>query len=318
MRIRMRLGTRTWGTTATGLAVLAVAVGCASASATGPAPGKAVTARTTAASTGGPHWGTRARSLSLARRLLRTIVLPPGARQLPDKPLPARLRHPASTLSAKTLIDRYRLFTLPVSMARAETFLARHPPRGMTLTATGSSGDHNRVTERMVIDTPVKLPPGISAVELVDGIVRAGHSRALLRTDVQVIWFPRRSAAEHLRASSFRAVRVKAWLYGHKVRTKARTFTSKTVIRRLVRLVDRLPASPGAVPLCPIILATYRVTFEPVPGRAGAVVRAESCSADSIAVGSAPQPALADPGNPGKVGTLAGQLLHLHAPGLTG
>jgi len=312
MRIRMRSGTTAWVQAAAFLALLAAAGGC-SGQPQSSGTRTIEAARTTAAHHARPHAGTRAESLRLAIRLLRRMVLPPGTRRLPARPLPHGLRQPGSIMSATTTIDRYRLFELAISMTRAKDFLAAHPPAGMTVTATGWTGDHNRVTERMVSDTLAKLLPGISAADLTASIVPGSHGRSLLRADVQVIWFPRRSAAERLQAASFRAVRITAWLSGRKVREVKRTFTAKAEIRRLVRLLDGLPASPGGAMHCPAILASYRLTFVPVAARPGAVVSTVGCASDAVTVGGKPQPALADPG---QLAGLAGRLLQVRPPWL--
>jgi len=300
-----------------GTAALAVAVAGLASCGTWPStdanatrPARSAKTALVSADAGGPAAGTRAESVRLARRLLSLLVLPRGTRRLPSQPVPIGLSQSvAGGLAATTTIDRYRLYSLPLSVARASTFFATHVPAGMTTEGTGQSGEGGGVTALLVTDTPVRLPAGISAVDLTDTIVPGPPGRALLRADVQVIWFPARSAAEHLVAADFRAVRIDAWIYGTAVRHIRSTFTATPVIARLARLLNVLPASPGGLVNCPMIWATYQLTFKAAAGHPDAVFNADNCLTVPVSVGGAKEPDLYDGSS--TVAAAAGHLLHV-------
>jgi hypothetical protein len=276
------------------LAVVALA-GCGTA-----------TALLTAGHRGGPPPGTRADALRLARRLIAENVLPPGARGLPQRPIPLGLRQVGGqAIGVKSSVDVYRLFALPVSMRQAAAFLARHAPAGTRSGGTGQSGGPGGITEMDVSYFLNRLAPGISSAGLTDTVVPARRGGSLLRIDAQVIWNPPRSAAEHIDPRDYRAVRIHAELYGHGAQHVTRTFTARGVIGRLARLLNGLPASPGGLYPCPLQLATYQLTFEPKASQPKIVVATQGCSSDTVTVGGARQPALEDFG---KLTALAGQI----------
>jgi hypothetical protein len=308
--------------TITGLLTLAGAAGlmitgCGVAGAgrvAGTSGSAAVPATSTAdaAHPGTPPAGSRAQALRMARKLLTELVLPTGSAPLPQRPLPEGLGRPFSSESATSYLDIYRLLRLPIPMRKAEHFLATHTPAGLKQFGTGTASGLGRVTTESVTLAARRLPADISSLEVVEAIVPGPGGRAPLRADAQVIWYPRRSAAEYLTAASFRAVRVQApKAFGRRPGTVTRTFTARAVIRRLVRLVDSLPASPGGVFNCPLITGIYEVTFLPRAGHALAVVSDPGCAADDVTVGGVPQPALADFG---RLTSAARALLHLGEP----
>jgi hypothetical protein len=184
-------------------------------------------------------------------------LLPPGARRLPQRPVPPGLRHPSLGEGETSLVDIYRLFALPASMQRAAAFLGKHAPAGMKSGGTGSASGPGGVTEMDVYYFLNRPPSGISSAELGDMIVPAPHGGALLRVDVQVIWYPPRSAAEYLAAKDYRAVQIDAWVYGSSVRHLRRTFASRGVLGKLTRLLNGLPGSPAGVFPCPMARHLY-------------------------------------------------------------
>jgi hypothetical protein len=284
--------------TVAGLTALALAAGI----------GLPAASASPAASPGGPPSYTRAQSIAYARTLLPKIVLPPGSISLPQRPVPPGLRQPSGYMLATDSIDIYRLYKLPGSIFRSARFLDKHVPAGMIQDGTGTSGDRHGITSEDVSYVPRRLPRGVQSADLVATVVRAPHHHSYLRTDVQVVWYPARSAAEHLSAADYTSVRITAWVYGRHVRRVSRTFQSEAIRKRIIRLLDSLPASPGETVSCPLILATYRLTFFPVAGQKAAVVSRFGCTADGIQVGGVTQPALSDFG---RLSTLAGHIMHI-------
>jgi hypothetical protein len=264
-----------------------------------------------AAGAGKPPSFTRAQSIQYARSLEPRIVLPSGALRLPQRPVPPGLRHSAGFMIATHSVDIYRLYKLPGSLTASERFLTHHVPAGMTNEGTGKSWDRHGLIEEDVTFVPGKLPRGVSSADLVATVVHAPHHHSYLRVDAQVIWYPARSAAEHLAAKNYSSVRITAWIYGHRAHRVSKTFSSGKVIRRLVRLLDSLPASPGGVTPCPLILVTYRLTFFPAGSAPEAVVSRFGCTSDGVQVGGVAQPALSDYG---RLSTLAGRIMHIRQP----
>ncbi len=262
---------------------------------------------------GGPPWTDRAGALVVARTVLSHLVLPSGARALAQRPLPPGLHQPGSSMSGTYYLDRYRLYRMPMTMDAAAAFLRAHPPAGLTLQATGTSSDRSGITERQLMFGPKHGPSGIATLSLVETIVPGPRGHALMRADAEVAWFPRRPAAEHLTGADYRSVRLVAEVYGTRLRTVARTFTSPAVIGRLTRLLNSLPASPGELTHCPMIFVSVRAIFTPAAGHQGAVVGTSGCTADSITVGGRQQPALYDLG---RLRALIERLLHVpgHPP----
>jgi len=292
---------------AAGLTVVALAAGAGGAPQAGAAASGARHIRLDAARPGVPPHGSRDESLRLARREIALIVLPHGTRRLPQHPVPRRLRQPSLIPAIHDTVDIYRLFALRGAMNRSFRFLRTHPPAGMTVQATGSSSDRRHVVdERDVTFAPRQLPGGIYSLQLTVEIVPARHGRSLMRADVQVIWYPPRSAAEHLTAANFRAVKITSFSYDKKPRTVTRTLTGRTSIARLARLLNGLRAAPGVVVPCPISATSFRLVFEPVAGHSRVTVDTTTCVSDTIRVGGVAQPALADYG---KVDQLADRLL---------
>jgi hypothetical protein len=286
-----------------GLAALAVASAVGVAAAATQSAGAAtrqLAAGGQAGRAGHVPFATRAESVRLARRLLAKVVLPPGTRRFHGRRLPADLRSPAEEPLSDHLVDVHRVFTEGRSMGGTIAFLDHHHPAGWSNAGTGEAYniDHGKkiITEEDVEYAPAHIGAAFSEIEMVVEVVPGHHGHALSRADVQVIWYPRRSVAEHLIARHFRAVRIDAWIYGKGLRHVKRTFRQRAIIDKLTRVLNALPASPGGVVSCPAIATIYELTFKPVNGGAGATVTADGCFSYGISVGGHQQPALVDNG----------------------
>jgi|HubBroStandDraft_1064217.scaffolds.fasta_scaffold55979_2 hypothetical protein len=259
---------------------------------------------------GQPPFATRARARRVAWRLLATVVLPPGTHRFAGRRLPGELRQPAELTSAVATVDLHRVFAEQRSMRGVIEFLDHHHPAGMSADGTGEAFNirHGRdiVTEEDVTYVPDHLAPPFSAIEMVVQTVPGRRGHALTRVDVQVVFYPRRSAAEHLVASHFRAVTINGWSAGTSEGYLQRTFRQRAIIDKLARVLNSLPASPGGWESCPAIFATYALTFKPVKGQAGATVTVPGCFAYNISTGGQSQPSLVDNG---KIETIAQSLL---------
>jgi uncharacterized protein YceK len=283
------------------LAALACLAGCGSVR-----PGHAVAGGQTAARPGGPVAGTQAEGEALARRLLSALVLPSGARRLPDRPVLSTLRGPAFYPAGRPYVDLYRYFWLPVTTDAAQRYLRAHPPAGLAFDGTGTAGLDITV---LMADVPPRIvAPGVAGAEMQCSLVPAAGGGSLLRADVEVIVYPPRSAAEYLDPARVKFVTVSA-TGSH---TVSRIVTARSEISTLARLIDGLPALPGAdQPMsCPMITTNYRLAFTLVPASGPSFdVETTICAFVTVVADGASQPELADTG--GVLVQAVERLLHL-------
>jgi hypothetical protein len=272
--------------------------GCGTRTAGVPAGGGTAPATTASARPGtgpGPAASSRARAQALAGRLLSRLVLPPGARPVRLRVLPALLRQPEFEHGGIHSADIHRLFLLRQPMTAVQAFLERHLPAGMRRLGSGRLADSDDIRMESVSFGPRSLPAGIHSAELVAAVVPAAGGGSLVRADAEATWYPARSAAEHIDPSRYRAAVVSIAMLNPTRHTVTGTFTSTRVIARLARLVDGLPAAPDLPMGCPALRASYRITFVPSSRSAPRVVVIPSgCRTVGVTVGGAAQPALWD------------------------
>jgi uncharacterized protein YceK len=284
------------------VAIMACLAGCGSvaartAAASGPNRGRPARAHDAKSSSAPavPTAGTTAEARAETVHLLAELVLPGGARRLPGRPVPGAVSSPGQNLG--TGFDRYRLFSLPVSMEAAQQFVQAHLPAGLTSGGTGSGSDGGGPEYDVVTAdvAPRAVPAGIYTAQLVYTIAPGADGGSLLRADAQIIIFPARSAAEYLDPADIRSVTV-----SHTAPDPAsRTITSRPEIARLARLADGEHAFPlGLVFPCPAELPpSYQLTFTPVSAsRPTVVIDPGNCMGDGVYAGSARQPTLLDSG----------------------
>jgi uncharacterized protein YceK len=282
--------------------IMACLAGCGSvaartAAASGPSSGRPARAHDAKAASGPavPTAGTTAEADAEAHHLLAGLVLPAGARRLPQRPVPAAVAAPGQNMG--TGIDVYRLFSLPLSMDAAQHFVQAHLPAGLTSGGTGwGSGGGAPQYAVIAADAAQRaLPAGIYTAQLVYTIAPAAGGGSLLRTDAKVMIFPARSAAEYVDPVGIRSVTV-----SHTAPDPAsRTITSRPEITRLAQLVDGEHAFPLGLALsCPAELPpSYQLTFTPVSAsRPTVVIDPGNCVGDGVLADGVRQPALLDAG----------------------
>jgi hypothetical protein len=239
--------------------------------------------------------------------LLAGLVLPAGARPVAMRALPRLLRQPqaANGGTGPHEADIHRVYLLSQPMPVVQDFLKAHVPAGMrtasygqladpgSVTTSGQTAGPGNVTMESVGYQPRSLPAGINEAELDTAVVPAPNGGSLLRADAAVIWYPARSAAEHLDPARYRAATVSITLFNPRWHTLTRTVTSRGVIGRLAGLVNRLPGAPYQPPHCAAILAGYQLIFIPTAPAAPRVVVAPSgCLTAGVNVGGVAQPPL--------------------------
>jgi hypothetical protein len=238
-----------------------------------------------------PPAGTKAEAGALARRMLSELVLPAGARRLPQRPVPGGVSQAGQSLG--TGVDEYRLFSVPTSMDAALRFVQAHLPAGLASAGSGWGGQGTTPDyETLTAAVPARdVPPGIDLAQLVYTIAPDANGGSVLRADAQIIIFPARSAAEYLNPAGIRSVTVRTTGPD----PLSRTITSRPEITRLARLLDGEHAFPaGLVYSCPAELGPgYQLTFTPVSARwPTVVVDPNNCTGSAVWADGVRQPSL--------------------------
>ena len=251
--------------------------------------------------------GSRAAALTLARQMLSRLVVPAGSQAAHPSPVPPPLSVSSAGDISPYTVELHRFVLVREPAAAVQAFLLAHVPAGMSWAGDGlAPGTTNTVTVLWVAYSPRAPAAGLTNAELGTAAMPSAGGDTLLRADASVSWFPPRSAAEQLTATSFRSVTVTATEVILQPRTVTRTFTSPAVIGRLVALVNSLPATPYpdvAAMKCLGAATVYRLDFIP-----GVVIYAGGCGGDAITVNGKDQPRLWDQG---VLTAAARQLLHL-------
>ena len=275
------------------MAMAAILAGCGTAHAPGPGARHVVAA----VHRGGP----RAKADAYARRLLARLRLPGHAHRLPwPARLPGSLR-PMLPADLHDVTDLHVLYRLGSAPAVVDRYLVAHVPAGMRAGDSGQSGSGGITTGYYVGYNPAALPAWLYQATLATTVVHRPGRGSLVRVDAQVAWYPRRSAAEHVDPSRYRAVTATAptRLTGPP-RTLTRTFTSPAVVARLAALVNGWPAMPDIVLNCPAIRTSsllYRLVFVPASSRWPAIsITSDGCLSSGVKAGGHGQPALDDGG----------------------
>jgi hypothetical protein len=249
--------------------------------------------------------GSRAAALMLARQMLARLVVPPGSHAAHPSPVPPPLSVSSAGDALPYTVELHRFVLVREPAATVQSFLLAHVPAGMSWAGDGL-GSTNTVTVLSVDYRPRSLASGLTNADLGTAAIPAADGDTLIRADASVSWFPPRSPAEQLNATSIRSVTVTATEVFPQSRTATRTVTSPLVIGRLVALVDSLPATPypDVAMSCAPGGTAYRLDFTP-----GVVIRTGGCGgSDAITVHGKEQPRLWDQG---ALIAAARQLLHL-------
>ena len=230
--------------------------------------------------------------------LLARLKLPLGAQQAAWPARSDRLPQPMLPYWPTDAVTAQALYRAGASMGSVWWFLTEHVPAGMQPRWPGNIGNGS---DRYVLDVPAHLPQGIAHANLEVVIIPRG-SGSLIRAEVQVVWYPPRSAAEYVHPGRYRSVTVTVPKLSDASgdATVTRTFTSRAVVAQLAALLNRLPGMLPTAFNCPAMTrpltrvpSPYRVVFTPRlrqwPTIAAAPV---GCWDGGIVVGKRRQPAL--------------------------
>jgi hypothetical protein len=242
---------------------------------------------------GGPQSSSRSAAKALAQKLLSQLIMPSGSSPAQVSSLPTLLHGPATPLPGTA--DESKLFSLPQPIMDDSKFLQAHVPAGMKLLAHGGSGGPAGSPSQTVSFAPTSLPRGIYQAEVLTVMVPQPGGKALLRADAQVIWFPPRSADEHLNPASYPTLTVAATIFGSSTaKNTTKVIHDPKVIARLASMLNNLPAAPPVRMSCPGVTASYRLSFTPANGDVDTTVLAASCLSEQISVAGKAQPPLWD------------------------
>jgi hypothetical protein len=242
----------------------------------------------TAAATGPPTISA-AQAQRLARDVLARVELPPGARVRAGA-APGSLSQAPSSESGTPDTTVHQLWTAGEPAAAVLRWWAGHVPAGMAWTGSGNNSDGVQFVGYGL----KRLPTGVNAATLVMSVESAGPDASVIRADVQVVWYPPRSAAEQI-PSGVRAVTVTATTSSpHPV---TRTSTSASVLRRLASMLNGVHAAPGGLVFsCPLLSVSYRIAFASAPKAAPFLVMSDTgCQELAVTASGHPQPALEIP-----------------------
>jgi hypothetical protein len=240
--------------------------------------------------------GDQARAYALG--LLAKLKLPAGARQAAWPARPGRLPQPVLPYWPTDAVTAQALYRAGASMGSVWRFLTGHVPAGMQPRWPGNVGNG---TDRYVLDVPAHLPRGIAHANLEVVIIPRG-SGSLIRAEVQVVWYPPRSAAEYIHPDRYQSVTVTVPKLSEASRdaTVTRTFTSRAVITQLAALLNQLPGMLPTTFNCPAMKvgarpppSPYRLVFTPRSRQWPTIAAAPvGCFQGGIVVGKHKQPAL--------------------------
>jgi len=229
--------------------------------------------------------------------LLAKLTLPAGTRQAAWPAQPDKLPQPMLPYWPTYGVTAQALYRAGASMGSVDWFLLGHVPAGMRPRwAYPANGN-----DRFVLDVPARLPRGIAHANLEVVIIPRG-SGSLIRAEVQVVWYPPRSAVEYIHPDRYRSVTVTVPKISDASRDASvtRTFTSRAVIAELASLLNRLPGMLPTAFNCPAMTwpltrvpSPYRVVFTPRSRQWPTIAAAPvGCFDGGIVVGKYKQPAL--------------------------
>jgi hypothetical protein len=145
--------------------------------------------------------GDMARQYALG--LLAKLKLPGGTQPAAWPAQPDRLPQPMLPYWPTNAVTAQALYRAGASMGPADWFLLGHVPAGMRPRwAYPANGN-----DRFVLDVPAHLPRGIAHASLAVVIIPHGGG-SLIRAEVQVVWYPPRTAAEYVHPGRYRSVTV--------------------------------------------------------------------------------------------------------------
>ena len=180
---------------------------------------------------------------SKAEQILASLRLPSGSSQSQTDPSGGSLAQPALGSSAQNSVDLTSFWRVPGDPRSVDQWLQQNPPSGAVLSGRGEGMLRHGTQE-----WDLEFSFGSPGRELAIGLVGAGGGTAL-RADAEVMWFVLRPRWEKVpRDVSSLQVRSVA---NDPPRRRSLIVTSRSAIRRIVSMVNRLPAAQPVNQHCP-------------------------------------------------------------------
>lgn len=213
---------------------------------------------------GGHHNQIAARHDAAAH--LGALTLPADATRTDREPAGDHetLAGPFSKPATPNLVDDHGWWVLNETPASVLQFVKAHPPAGATQDLSEVTTVRRKPSTTGIGFAWPALPGRLSTRSLLVEVVQLADGSTGLRADSQVVWITPRPTSEHIPAGARRLV-LGTWRAGRMIQGPL-TVTSRPAIRRVVRLLNALPAwQPGAYS-CPADFGSQlRLNLYPSP-----------------------------------------------------
>jgi hypothetical protein len=235
-----------------------------------------------------------------APRLLRALVLPPGATPASSDPSPHdQLAQPGLSFATPALVDIHRFWRVAGDPTNVEGWFRKHVPAGSSVFSYGGSSGPGYEILTVAFDFPARTGV-LGSRDIVVEVTRARGGGTAIRADAEDVWLVPRPKSERVPASVNLITYTVSRLNLHTGTTTTSaptTVTKQSDVRKIVSLVNGLPrAQPGAE-ACPadigpdVDLKFYYQQGGPVVAEADA--GGSGCGGVSFTLGGRHEPELA-------------------------
>jgi hypothetical protein len=235
-----------------------------------------------------------------AASLLASLNLPASAVRQAAEPTgdDGTLAQAASYPGTPNLVDDHAWWVVPETTQQVVAYIAEHPPAGGKPSLSGQSSGPDQPT---VTDTGFgwpSVPGALDMRSLVVSVVALNDGSTGVRADGEAVWITPRPRSERIPATARRVVVTNS--RGRTLVQGPITVTSRATVRRVVSVLNRLPAWQPGVYSCPAdfgwhIRAAFYATRAPGSRPiAVATITTTGCSVVRLTLAGKAQPALAD------------------------
>ena len=241
-----------------------------------------------------------------ARRVLASLMLPPGAMRTKIDPAPGTtLDRPSFATATPVRVDVHAFWRVPGAPADVVDWIKLHPPLGsLGAVGTGISARHGIPYAWSVVFTFRRIPTVLTSRTLTVTATAARGGGTGVRADAGVVWSVLRPRWERVPAG-VRLVSVTDRRVGGRV-SATRPVTGPRKVRRIIALIDGLPRLQPGVFSCPADRGPdVTLRFQSAAGAAPiavASVEGSGCGVVPLRIRGRTAPALS--GGPGVVKAL--------------
>jgi hypothetical protein len=195
-----------------------------------------------------------------ARRILGALRLPAGASRAQANPGPPSLGKPPFVAATPNLVDVHEFWRVPGAPRSVLNWITKHPPSGSKAFESGAIGDNGSVVSQFVgfsfLRSSRDRDPSETLLVTV-GAARGGGTA--VRADAQAVWLLTRPASERVPAG-VHAIAVSESRFSGQPPGRW-TVTDASRVKRVVAILDRLPAAQPGPAACPADAGPF-VTLE--------------------------------------------------------